>query len=134
MNKYWTIQSGVVLIDEESLYDFLFLKGFRCFKIPNEEHRFILIFIDNTVTVYPASSKLWRFCCMLLEEEFTSIEKDEMYRVIIALRKCKGTLKKRYLTQLEIEELEKSEESESKQFLQNIIEETGVDKGDANGD
>lgn len=134
MKKFYNYESGEILIDEQSLYDFLFLKGVRCFKIPNEEHRLIVIFLDDTITLYYLEDKLWRFSYWLFEQEFTSVTEEEMNQVKKALKKCKGTLKKRYLTQLEIEDLEKCEKSHTKEFLQKIIEESGVEKGDSNGD
>ncbi|MDP3003225.1 MAG: hypothetical protein Q8N38_08870 [Bacteroidales bacterium] len=132
MNKFWNYESGEVKIDEQCLYDSLFLKGFRCFKPTNDNFKYIVIFIDNTVDIY-FENKLWRFCCWLIDKEFKSVAEEERTHVKEALIKCKETLKNENLTQLKIEDLEKCGENESKKFLQRLITKSGVEKGSAYG-
>ena len=128
MNKFWNYESGEVKIDEQCLYDFLFLKGIRYFKPTNDDYKYIVIFIDNTVSVY-FENKLWRFCCWLIEKEFTSVAEEERTHIKKALKEIKETLKKGNLSQLKIQDLEKCEENESKKLLQRLIAKSGVEKG-----
>ena len=128
MNRFWNYESGVVKIDEQGLYDYLYLKGIRYFKPPNDNHKLIVIFIDNTVSVY-FENKLWRFCCWLIDKEFTSVVEEERKHVKKALEECNDRLKKGNLTQFKIEYLEKCEETETKKFLQGLIAKYGLEKG-----
>lgn len=130
MNKFWNYESGVVKIDEQGLYDFLSLKGIRYFKPPNDNHKLIVIFLDNKVNVY-FLNKLWNFCCWLIDKEFTSIAEEERTHVKKALKEIKEKLKKGNLSQFKIEDLEKCEETETTIFLQGLIAKYGDEKGGA---
>jgi hypothetical protein len=128
MNKFWKYESGVVKIDEQCLYDLLFLKGIRYFKSTNDGYNYIVIFIDNTVSVY-FENKLWRFCCRLIDKEFTSVAEEERTHVKQALKECKKTLKMRNLTPLKIDDLVGCKDSESKKLLQRLMAKSGIKEG-----
>lgn len=93
MNKFWKYESGEAIIDEQCLYDSLFLEGYRYFKPPNDNHKFIVIFNDNKVNVN-FLMELWRVCCWLIDKEFTSLSEEERTHVKKALKEIKKKLKK----------------------------------------
>lgn len=128
MNKFWKYESGLAKIDKQGLYDSLFLKGIRYFKTTNDNVKFIVVLIDNTVRVY-TENKLWRFCCWLIDNEFKSITEEERTHVKKALKEIKEVLKKRNLSLLKIQDIEKCKENESKKFLLRLIAKSGVEKG-----
>jgi hypothetical protein len=115
--KFWTLESGKVAIDENNLYNFLNKKGFRYFVPVGVDSKYIVQVYSNNVVVF--FCKLCELCCSLIDKEFTGISEDEKKKVKDALKGSEEMLKKRNLVQLTNEELESYENTGSMRFLKN---------------
>jgi len=129
MNKFWAVESDVVKIDEERLYDYLSEKGYRYFKT-TDNHKYIMSLNDRDVQVF-FENRLWRFCSSLIDSDndFTSLTEEDRTRIKLALKDCRETLKKSKLAQFRYEDLEQCDDTPSKVFIQKFITKSSLEKG-----